>query len=276
MTSQTDQSNNQRFFDTEDGFLRTFWDPRGKHHWGLFEPRGCGFAEACDALELHMANLAQLDATSSLLDVGCGNGVVAAELCAARGCDVVGVDLSPVRIENARRACAELPEGVRTRIAFEHASATALPFPGESFSHAWSQATLFRVPERGKALAEVYRVLRPSGRFVMDDLFMPTLDVSPETRQVYDRWNCESTFSFDGYRQALVDVGFEVLAAEELSPHLVETFRCLHERTERKAAEPGPERDKYATFSRAYASVVRAIESGELGWGLFLCQKAPG
>lgn len=273
---ETDQAKNQRFFDTEDAFLRTFWDPRGKHHWGLFEPRGCTFADACDALERHMAALVQLDATSTLLDIGCGNGVVAAELCAAFGCEVVGIDLSPVRIENARRARAELPEAVRARIAFERASATELPFSGERFSHAWSQATLFRVPERARALAEVHRVLRPAGRFVMDDLFMPTLDMSPDSRSVYDRWNCETTFSFDGYRQALRDVGFEVLVAQDLSPHLLETFRCLRERTEHQAAAPGPQRDKYASFAGSYASVIRSIERAELGWAVFACQKSSG
>jgi ubiquinone/menaquinone biosynthesis C-methylase UbiE len=41
-----------------------------------------------------------------------------------------------------------------------------LPFGDDSFDHVVSTWTLCSVPEVGRALAEVYRVLRPGGRFV--------------------------------------------------------------------------------------------------------------
>ena len=94
-------------------------------------------------------------AGTRLVDVATGPGYVAAA-AAARGAEVVGVDLSEAMLEYARE---RVPEAT-----FVQGDATALPFEDASFSAYTAAFVLLHlgVPER--AVAEASRVLEPRGR----------------------------------------------------------------------------------------------------------------
>lgn len=88
-----------------------------------------------------------------VLDAGCGTGELGALLV---GCDVVGVDVSPAAVEEARR------RGIDARIG----DVQALEFADGEFDAVLCNWMLYHVRDRGKAIAELARVLRPGGRFV--------------------------------------------------------------------------------------------------------------
>jgi SAM-dependent methyltransferase len=60
-------------------------------------PHKDGQKHSVDAL------LTRLPATARVLDVGCGTGLPTAHQLAAVGCEVTGIDISPVMVELARR-----------------------------------------------------------------------------------------------------------------------------------------------------------------------------
>ena len=91
-----------------------------------------------------------------VLEVGCGPGE-AAEQIAARGAEVIAVDISPRMVELARG------RGVDARLG----DVQELPFDDESFDCALAAWMLYHVPEPDRALAELARVLRPGGRLVV-------------------------------------------------------------------------------------------------------------
>lgn len=97
-----------------------------------------------------------------VLDVGCGTGLLAAQLQAA-GYHVVGVDLAPAMLGAARR---------RGLAAVFAAHSTALPFPDGAFDLALTVATLHHLetPERVAAtIGELARVVRPGGLVLLWD-----------------------------------------------------------------------------------------------------------
>lgn len=92
-----------------------------------------------------------------VLEVGCGTGLIM-ERVARFARSVKGIDLSPGMLARARERGLDVTEG----------SADALPFGDASFDVAYSFKVLAHVPNIERALAEMFRVVRPGGHLVFD------------------------------------------------------------------------------------------------------------
>jgi ubiquinone/menaquinone biosynthesis C-methylase UbiE len=92
------------------------------------------------------------------IDVGCGNGAfteLIVERCAPT--EVRGIDPSEDQLTFARtRPAARLAK-------FDSGDAIALPFPTDTFDVAVMALVIFFVPDPGKGVAEMSRVVRPGG-----------------------------------------------------------------------------------------------------------------
>jgi ubiquinone/menaquinone biosynthesis C-methylase UbiE len=103
------------------------------------------------------------------LDVGCGPGTMAIALAekVSPGGEVVGIDASSDMIRVAARKAKKAGSAAR----FEAAAIESLPFADATFDLATSTFMLHHLPEDviAKGLAEVRRVLKPGGRFVIVD-----------------------------------------------------------------------------------------------------------
>ena len=272
MTSRFTELETEEYYDAEDVIYRSFWDSEGSLHWGYFDDStGRDFLKACANLNEIMVKQASIHRESRVLDLGCGNGNTATWLCKTCECQVTGVDLSGVRIGNAQDSLSAQPREIRERLAFEKASATDLPYEDRTFTHVWSQATIYHIHDKELALREAYRVLATDGILVFDDLTKPTPNISPEAKTyVYDRLLFDTDFSFDSYQTALKETGFRILEALDLSQHLKTSYQCLSE----KALGGGrAEHERCQKLSAAYLQMVQAVDRGELGWGLYVCRK---
>lgn len=110
-----------------------------------------------------------------VLDVGTGPGylaLAASRLVGPQG-DAVGIDASREMVEQARRRAAAAGSSAR----YEVASAAALPFEDGSFDVVVSRLVLHHLAGdvKTRALDEVFRVLKPSGRLVIADLASPAV-----------------------------------------------------------------------------------------------------
>lgn len=275
---QFSERDTEEYYDAEDTLYRSFWDSEGSLHWGVFDqPNGgtsdvrSGFLTACARLNEVMLANAGINSGSRVLDLGCGNGNTATWLCRTTGAYVTGIDLSGVRIANAVESLKDHPD-LADRLEFHKASATELPFADGTFSHVWSQATIYHIPDKGKTLQEAHRVLQPGGTMVFDDLTKPKRDISQDARTfVYDRLLFDTDFNFYSYMEALRDTGFRVLEARDLSAHLARSYTCL---SEMAASGNDPELvERFAALSDAYLKMVAAVHNDELGWAQYLCVK---
>jgi SAM-dependent methyltransferase len=97
-----------------------------------------------------------------VLDVGAGNGYVL-EKYALEGALVSGVDVTPTAVELCRRRF----EYRGLQGDFRVAPAEELPYPDATFDCICSMGVLHHVSDTPRAIAEIFRVMRPGGRLIV-------------------------------------------------------------------------------------------------------------
>ena len=105
-------------------------------------------------------------ARSRLIDVACGPGVVTAAL-APNATSVVAFDATEEMLERAKARCAKAGLG---NVEFKIGDAENLPFADAQFDGAVTRAALHHFAHPRRAVAEMFRVLRPGGVAVFADI----------------------------------------------------------------------------------------------------------
>ncbi|QLQ35412.1 class I SAM-dependent methyltransferase [Micromonospora robiginosa] len=274
-TSQFTERDVSEFFDQTTQTYLSFWDSEGVLHTGYFAgDDDADYHAAADRTSDILADDAGIDASSRVLDVGCGCGNFLLRLAARTGCRGEGLDLSIERIRFAEQRRAE--RGAGLDVTFRHGSATALPYADGTFTHVVSQDALFLVPEKPRSHAEMFRVLAPGGVLAVSDFLQPTERIGEAARRhVYDRVRWNGGYSLDGYREALIEAGFVDVVARSLDAHIRQTYRVLGRTARERAAATTDEaaRTWIGNFADSCDEIQAAIDRGEFGWGMFVARK---
>ncbi|PIE63426.1 MAG: ArsR family transcriptional regulator [Desulfobacter postgatei] len=110
-----------------------------------------------------------LEDASVIADLGCGTGEMLAALLDKGPKTLIGVDVSPEMLEQARLRLPESPY-LELRIGeLEH-----LPMREQEADAALMSMVLYHVTEPEKAIQEVYRILSPGGLFLLVDFLKHT------------------------------------------------------------------------------------------------------
>jgi SAM-dependent methyltransferase len=115
-----------------------------------------------------LLELVQIRAEDRVLDIGAGLAGPARMLASALGCRVDCLELSPDYCAGA--ALLNRLTGLEERIRVHEGSALDMPFPDDSFDAAWMQNVGMNIADKRRLYAEVYRVLKPGGRFAFQEM----------------------------------------------------------------------------------------------------------
>lgn len=139
------------------GFFRRAYET-GEYGW----PKGEPTAQVMEFFE----RARERQGGGLVLDIGCGEGRHALAL-AGRGLRVVALDYETLALKKARAASAGRPG--RDGIGWLAADAFRMPFGAETFSVAIDYGVFHhvKVPDQGRYVEEVLRVLQPGGSFVL-------------------------------------------------------------------------------------------------------------
>ncbi|MFO1088583.1 MAG: methyltransferase domain-containing protein [Hyphomicrobiales bacterium] len=104
----------------------------------------------------------------SVLDIGCGVGGIDFLLVERFGAGYVcGIDVEDTVLATARERA--LKKGLATRTGFLKVAPGPLPFPPATFDVVFSKDAIVHIPDKETLMADVFRILKPGGRFVASD-----------------------------------------------------------------------------------------------------------
>jgi len=113
----------------------------------------------------------------TVLDLGCGSGAFTTLLARVVGEQgkVYAVDIQPEMLQQLERKLVKAENLDIRNVEIKQASAYELPFEDESLDLVFMVAALQEISDRGRALREVRRVLKP-GRILAVTEFIPDTD----------------------------------------------------------------------------------------------------
>lgn len=141
------------------------------------------------------------------LEIGCGRGVGAEiifdEFSAAT---VDAFDLDPKMVELAGKRLASRGDKLRLWVG----DATAIEAPDSAYDTVFDFGIIHHVPDWRKTVAEVFRVLKPGGRFYAEEVFQGFI-FHPLWRRLLDH-PLTDRFDHDQFKSGLRQAGFSVIA----------------------------------------------------------------
>lgn len=148
------------------------------------------------------------------LDIACGPGSLAVALAdrVGPGGEVLGVDAAPEMVDYARAHCR------RPNCRFEYGVAQALDLPDRSFDVVTCTFAMHHIPagDRGAAIAEMWRVLRPGGTLLLADL--ASVGLHGLLTRVLSRHVDAAEIDIRRYREMLADSGFQNIDTALIRP----------------------------------------------------------
>lgn len=169
-----------------------------------------------------LARVGRLPDAATVIDVGCSTGYLLEDLRRAiPDASLIGVDLVAGGL---RKAHENVPDAQLLQ-----ADACALPLQDASVDAAVSANLLEHVPDDGRALAEILRILRPGARAVI------VVPVGPGNYDYYDRFlGHERRYGRGELARKGQAVGLEVLQDIHLGAPLYPAFWAVKQRNRRR------------------------------------------
>ena len=155
--------------------------------------------------------LASLKAGEVVVDLGSGGGLdvfLAAQQVGPSG-KAIGIDMTEDMIQRARR---NAKRANLTNVEFRLAEIESMPLPDDSVDCVISNCVLNLVPDKSKAFAEIFRVLKPRGRLAITDLALKK-ELPPELAADFSAYvGCVAGAMFiEGYESSLAAAGFNAV-----------------------------------------------------------------
>jgi sarcosine/dimethylglycine N-methyltransferase len=212
------------------------------------------------AATAELANLAEITADMSVLDVGSGVGGPARFLAATYGCRVTGVDLSEPFVAAARYLTERT--GQSGQVSFQTASALELPFDAGRFNIVLLQHVAMNISDRARLYREIRRVLKSGGSFATFDVVLNSGEPHYPAP-----WARTPTTSFlltaAATREAIESAGFRTLTWQDDTEAAKAWFAQL------RASGPPPSPNLGVVmgpdFAQLAANLGRSLMEGRLG-----------
>lgn len=165
---------------------------------------------------VRLVEYAELTGSERVLDVATGGGHTALAF-SRRAAEVVATDLTERMLA---AAAAFLAESKATNVRTELADAEALPYPDASFDVVTARIAPHHFADPQRFVCEAARVLRPGGRFLLDDNMAPEDDELDAFMNRFEKWRDPShvrAFRLSEWQRFVENAGMRIERVEPLA-----------------------------------------------------------
>jgi ubiquinone/menaquinone biosynthesis C-methylase UbiE len=230
----------------------------------------------------HYGGLAANDALAERAGMGKGTRVV--DFCAGLGgpsryfahrygAYVTGIELTPARVKGAEELTRRV--GLQDTVRVIEGNVMQVPLPESSVDVVISQESLLHVPDKERALAEAYRILKPGGRIVFTDWVAHHPLSEVDKKLMWQGMAVADLYSLQKYAKLIERTGFDVKSVEDLTRDWADIlkqrlamYRKLREEAEKAGTPAG-----HDAFYESYVRFVDLVNDATLGGGRFAGQK---
>lgn len=228
-----------------------------------------------------MIDLARPRPADRALDVATGAGHTALAL-ASHVTEVVATDLTPEMLHAAAGLAGQ--RGARN-VRFEPADAEHLPFPDAAFDIVTSRIAPHHFPDPQAFVREAARVLKPGGRFVLDDNMPPEDPELDAFMNRFEQWRDPShvrALTPKQWQRWMTEAGLTVTTVTRLAfkrhPWATWTERAQMPATERAALanwllHEAPQRCRDYFMIEANPNALDGIEALHATWAVIAAEK---
>ncbi len=180
--------------------------PRGR--FGRFLVRGMNFGHS--GLTSWGLTKIEISENATVLDIGCGGGRTLERLASlARLGRAIGIDYSKDSVAVARKRTQQLIDNGRIEVI--HGSVSSMPFPDATFDFVSAVETYYFWPDIAGDLAEVQRVMKPSGKLaIIAGMYRGSRFDKRNERLI--RAGGMRCFSVQEFEETLQDAGFPAVS----------------------------------------------------------------
>ncbi len=238
-------------------------------HLGIYISKDDDIFTASRRTVREMANLANIDEKTKIIDLGGGFAGSARYLASSFGCHVTVLNISETENERGRKMNRE--QGLEGLIDVVDGNFESIPFGGNTFDIVWSQDAILHSSKRDKVIGEAVRVLKPGGDLIFTDPMQTGDCDGKELKPVYKRLNLSSLGSPEFYDKACRDKGLEKVRYIDLHDHLVKHYSMVLEKTREKEKELKRDvsEEYLSNMKKGLKYWVEGGEKGNLTWGIF-------
>jgi ubiquinone/menaquinone biosynthesis C-methylase UbiE len=230
----------------------------------------------------HYGGLAANDALAERAGIGKGTRVV--DFCSGLGgpsryfahrygADVIGIELTPARVKGAQQLTRLV--GLQNSVRVVEGNVMQVPLPDTSADAVISQEALLHVPDKERALAEAYRILKPGGRIALTDWIAhrPLSDADREL--MWQGMAVADLYGLQTYADLIRRAGFSVNSVDDLTADwgVILKQRLAMYRKLREEAQAAGTPAGHDAFYESYVRFVDLVNDAALGGGRFAGRK---
>jgi tocopherol O-methyltransferase len=201
-------------------------------HFGIWDKTTRNHHEALLNENRVLADIAKITKDDYVIDLGCGYGTSSIWLASHIGCHVAGITISEKQVETAKQMARK--NGVEHLTDFRVMDFSNITFPDNAFNVVLAIESLCHSSDKPNLLKEIYRILKPHGRFVdADGYFKKNKNLLSPREQEIARACCEGVHvpmlpERDEFENWIKEAGFSNLTWSDKTESILPISKKIH------------------------------------------------